>query len=205
LNLHFPYPRNIFTKMYIQYTNTLPHPRGTLLNYFKALPPDPPLSPHLRRSSSIYSLATGLTPCEVDFPAPLTVPKQKSRPVYQPLLLQPLLVPLPPNPIDTNINEPYSPSSIQAEPSTPPMTPYEDAFSELWSNSSLPVPVACRLSRPFAPRIPHKQRDIIEEGLPNRFISPKRAGNTEEDTAIALSSIYQYYFAEEGETSWSQQ
>jgi hypothetical protein len=206
-------------KMYVQHKNVgalkpfctsntvvpiIPNLRKTAIlnsiNYFKALPPEPPLSLHVQQSSSIYSLATEpyspqlLTPSIVDFSAQLTIEKS-SRSTLQSLQTSRPLIP-----VDTDTNNLYSPSSIKAEPSTPTTTTTSD--------SSLLVPVACRLSWPFAPRIPRKQGNIIiEEDYPRndrvaslRSAIPKTDSDTEKDTAIALSSVYQHYFENEGET-----
>jgi hypothetical protein len=217
-------------------------------NYSKALPPNPPVYPYLKRSSSVYSQGTELCrlqpliPIPVDFAtrpiidesiqpsAPSLIPRHShkklsttrlpqgnsietiqtqrplSKPIQQPLLLGPSS--------STYRVSPPSPSEV--EMSSPTRARRYRVYSGFWLDNILPAPIGPRLLEPFDPQVLCKQNDSVREaraygeyntrtrtglkyGIPPRRSTPGIVGNTDEDTAVALSLVYQHYLTDDFE------
>jgi hypothetical protein len=177
-------------------------------NYSKALPPGPPVSPYLRSSSSVYSWTTEScsqlsTSSITDFSSPPTPENPISIPIDSklsqrlPSHLKTLSITTRFGLLPEKDEETCSPSSIEVDHSSPLTTHY----SKLWSDNSPLSPLASQLLGPFDPQIPHGE-DVCANSYQVsslRRAEPDTAGNIEENTDSALSSIYQHYFPEEYE------
>jgi hypothetical protein len=175
-------------------------------NCSKPLPPDPPISPHFRRSSSVYSRASKAFSLQLSIPlladsSPPSAPGSPFSILLEPMISQSLS---PSSPSTCFCRTPsistQSPSSINVELSTPMMTRHRYPYSGLWSHSPPVSPFETQIIGSCSPHVLYNQSEPINEACPyiRSDLSLARgvldiAENTRDGIDRAFSSLYQFY------------